>query len=139
MTHLLGWLSAVLALVVGAIYAVLLLIAARATTTAYDFVLMLPVFLCMLIPFGAGIIALLRRRTLLLGVAWGWMLGVNVPHALNRLALSVRPLALPPIRNGNIVWVVGPDYFGIAMVALALAGLGLCIADEYAQSAARRA
>lgn len=133
MTHPLTRLSAALALLLSVICALLLLRAAQWTTSGYDVVRMIPAVLSMLIPFGAGFWALFQPRNLPLGLAWGWVLGVNVPRVIMRIAVNLQPLPVRTFTGRDTILYFGQDYFGMAIATLALIGLALCIADEYGQ------
>jgi hypothetical protein len=79
------------------------------------------------VPLVPGVLALLGRATFLLPAAWGWTLGVHLP----KLLVPRPPLPMDLIRQtlktgGGRIFSVGPDYFGMALVAVAIVGLALC-------------
>ncbi|HEY1632102.1 MAG TPA: hypothetical protein VGF56_12375 [Rhizomicrobium sp.] len=109
-------LSAVLAIVVGALYAQGLYGVLKADGAHW----MWPVFaLGVLMPLVPGVMALLGRAVFLLALAWGWVLGVYVPKLLTQLLTPVSPA----IDRANLV-----------MVCLALAGLALYLFGVYRRS-----
>jgi hypothetical protein len=78
------------------------------------------------VPLVPGVLALFNRATFLLPAAWGWALGVHLP----RLLIPRPPLPADLIRQtlktgGGRIYVVGPDYFGMTLVAVATVGLAL--------------
>jgi hypothetical protein len=78
-----------------------------------------------LIPLVPGVLALFGRATFLLPAVWGWVLGVHLPRVL----LPRPPLPMEWIRQtlskGGRIFVVGPDYIGMVLVAVAILGLVL--------------
>jgi hypothetical protein len=84
------------------------------------------------VPLVPGLLALFNRATFLLPAAWGWVLGVHVP----RLLVPHPPLPMEMIKrmlknSGGTIYAVGPDYFGMAIVAVAVIGLALCGLSYY--------
>jgi hypothetical protein len=84
------------------------------------------------VPLVPGLLALFGRATFLLAAAWGWALGVHVP----RLLVPRPPLPMDLIRQslktfGGRIYVVGPDYFSMAIAAAAIIGLVLCGVSYY--------
>ncbi len=78
------------------------------------------------VPLVPGVLALFNRATFLLPAAWGWTLGVHLP----RLLVPRPPLPMDMIKqmlknNGGAFYAVGPDYFGMALAAVAIVGLAL--------------
>jgi hypothetical protein len=79
------------------------------------------------VPLVPGVLSLFNRATFLLSAAWGWTLGVHLP----RLLVPRPPLPMDMIKQvlkngGGTIYAVGPDYFGMALVATAVIGLALC-------------
>ncbi len=136
LAHPLTRLSAAMALLLSVMYALLILMAAHWTTSGYDLVVMIPAVLSLLVPFAGGLVALFNPRNLPLGLAWGWVLGVNVSRVIIRMVASLQPLPIPPALRHQTYFVVGQDYFGMAVAAFALIGVALCVADEYGQGRA---
>jgi hypothetical protein len=84
-------------------------------------------------PLIPGVLALFGRATVLLPVAWGWLLGVHLPKLL-----VIRPQITPEMmqmmrKDGGNLFMVGPDYYGMALVGIALVGLGLYFYAYYKQ------
>ncbi len=78
------------------------------------------------VPLVPGVLALFDRAIFLLPAAWGWALGVHLP----KLLVPRPPLPMDLIRQtlktgGGSIYVVGQDYFGMAIVAVATVGLTL--------------
>jgi hypothetical protein len=78
------------------------------------------------VPLVPGVLALFNRVTFLLAAAWGWSLGMHLP----KLLIPRPPLPMDLIQQtlrsgGGRIYVIGPDYFGMAIVAVAIVGLAL--------------
>jgi hypothetical protein len=84
------------------------------------------------VPLVPGVLALFGRATFLLAAAWGWALGVHVP----KLLVPRPPLPMNLIQQsmktfGGRIYVVGPDYFSMAIAAAGIVGLVLCGVSYY--------
>ncbi|HEY5337142.1 MAG TPA: hypothetical protein VIJ85_02975 [Rhizomicrobium sp.] len=115
--------SAVLAILIGAIYAQGLYLGLRAFAWQHGSWRVLAIGA--LIPLVAGVFALAGRMTILLPIAWGWVLGVHLPKLL-----LPRPQMPPEVvarmaQSGAHVVAPPPDYAGMAMCAVAFIGLAL--------------
>jgi hypothetical protein len=85
------------------------------------------------VPLISGLLAVFGRMTILLPIAWGWQLGMHLPRLL-----IVRPQIPPEMiqmmkKGGGSFYVIGPNYPGMAAVAIAFVGLGLYLFAYYKQ------
>lgn len=89
-------LSALLAIVVGALYAQGLYLALRSGAGGLWPVLAIGV----LVPLVPGVLALMGRMPSLLLLAWGWVLGVHLPKML---AILLAPTPMPIDRSAVVI------------------------------------
>ena len=78
------------------------------------------------VPLVPGVLALFGRATFLLPAAWGWTLGVHLPKLLVPRPSVPMNLIRPMMKGSGNIFIIGPDYFGMALVAAAVIGLALC-------------
>ena len=78
------------------------------------------------VPLVPGVLALFDRATFLLAAAWGWQLGVHLPKLLMPRPQLPMDLVRQSLNAGGRIFVIGPDYFGMGLVAVAIIGLALC-------------
>jgi hypothetical protein len=114
--------SAILAIVVGALYAQGLFLSLRSGAGDGTWPI---IAIGVAMPMVPGVLALMGRMPSLLLLAWGWVLGVYLPKLLSRLLVPAMP--------GVKVLYPAPDRSGIVMVSLALAGLALYFLAVYRQ------
>ena len=120
--------SAILAILIGAIYAQGLYLGLRAN--AWQDGTWRVLAIGALVP---GILALAGRATILLPVVWGWMLGVHLP----RLLSSVPRMPDTVVSHmGQRMLVVSPEpnYGAMAICAVAFIGLGLYLYGYYREN-----
>jgi hypothetical protein len=116
-------LSAILSILVAAFY-VQGVIAVIGHGAPFDVICLLLVGIAA--PLVPGVLALFGRATFLLPAAWGWTLGVHLPKLLiPDPALPMDMIRAMTQERGH-VFIIGPDYFGMAFVAVAIVGLALC-------------
>jgi hypothetical protein len=85
------------------------------------------------VPLISGLLAVFGRMTILLPIAWGWQLGVHLPKLLvSRPQIPPEMIQMMKKGGGNL-YVIGPDYSGMAVVAVAIVGLGLYLFAYYRQ------
>jgi hypothetical protein len=76
------------------------------------------------VPLVPGVLALFDRATFLLPAAWGWALGVHLPRLLVPRPPLPMDLIQKTLKTGSgQIYVIGQDYFGMAIVAVAIVGL----------------
>jgi hypothetical protein len=119
--------SAILSILVSALYLHGLLLAFH-TVQSIDWTIWLLV-LGVLVPLIPGLLALFGRATALLGIAWGWQLGVHVPRALTpqpQMTPEMMKMAQQMVReHGGNFSVVGPSYYPMVLAAVAVLGAAL--------------
>ena len=82
------------------------------------------ILIFVLVPLIPGVLALFGRATFLLPAAWGWVLAISLPKLL--MSNPAMPNdAIPPTITGGHAFTIGPDYFSMALVGVAILGLTL--------------
>jgi hypothetical protein len=125
--------SAVLAILVGAVYAEGLYLGLRAG--AWQAGTWGVLLVGALVPIVPGVLALMGRMPVLLLATWGWVLGVHLPKLLiPRPQIPAAMLAMMAQHGAN-AFAGGPDYPGMVMVATAVAGIALVLFAQRQQHA----
>jgi hypothetical protein len=128
-------LSAVLAIVVGAIYAQGLYLGLEAGAWQSGAWRLLA--LGALIPLVPGVLALAGRFTFLLPLVWGWVLGVHLPKMMTPNPALPPELVTRVQQRGGHISAITPDRGSLIIVGLAIAGIALYLFGFYRQISSR--
>lgn len=96
----------------------------------YDWYAAVPGAVNVIVFTGAGLAAQFRISAIPLTAAWGWLLGMTVPHLLQRALLPL-PQIPAEFLHRDIILRFAPDYvLESSLIVIAFLGIVLCYLDQ---------